>query len=304
MSQNSINNKVGSATNTNNLEIEKSASGLMINMLDQTDTFGVYNNAGTPEGVIAADIGSVCLDTTNGDMYLKQTDTVNTGWSLVGGTSTLSVNEQIFFVNGTYTPTVGMIYCKLECVGSGGGSGGVINSAAGISHMSAGGGGGEYASILATAATIGASQAVTIGAVGNAGTAAGTAGTAGGASSVGVICVANGGAGGAGQVAAGNVTGGAGGTGGTGSVTIDGEQGGIGYFTATASFTPAGGEGGSSHWSGRTIGVTPAGASVTGVGGVLYGAGGAGGLSFNALGAVQGGQGGQGIVAVTEFILS
>lgn len=99
MAQNSISNKVGSATNTNPLEIEKSASGLMINMDDQTDTFGYYNNAGSPEGVLVADIGSLCLDTTNGIVYVKQTDTVNTGWAPVGGTQ----GQVVQIVEGTST---------------------------------------------------------------------------------------------------------------------------------------------------------------------------------------------------------
>lgn len=61
----------------------KSASGQWFNMNDGTDDFGIYNNAGTPEGVIAGDIGSLCIDTTNGALYIKTTDTANTGWNLL-----------------------------------------------------------------------------------------------------------------------------------------------------------------------------------------------------------------------------
>lgn len=91
MSQNSVNNtastfsiddslSVGTTLGTNNVSIDRSASGPWIQMDDQTDSFGYYNNAGSPEGVVAADIGSVCTDSTNGELYIKQTDTVNTGW--------------------------------------------------------------------------------------------------------------------------------------------------------------------------------------------------------------------------------
>lgn len=60
--------------------LDRAASGVFLNMSDGTDDFDFFNNAGTPEGAIAADIGSMCTDTTNGELYIKQTDTVNTGW--------------------------------------------------------------------------------------------------------------------------------------------------------------------------------------------------------------------------------
>ena len=41
---------------------------------------GEYQNAGTPEGVIVAGIGSTCRDTVNGKLYVKTTATLATGW--------------------------------------------------------------------------------------------------------------------------------------------------------------------------------------------------------------------------------
>lgn len=41
------------------------------------------SNAGTPEAVVSAPVGSICTDTTNGVMYMKKTGTGNTGWKLV-----------------------------------------------------------------------------------------------------------------------------------------------------------------------------------------------------------------------------
>lgn len=49
-----------------------------------TDVYSWANSDGSPEGVVAADIGSICTDTTNGSLYVKTTDTVATGWELVG----------------------------------------------------------------------------------------------------------------------------------------------------------------------------------------------------------------------------
>lgn len=58
-----------------------SASGQWFSFKDGTDTFGYYNNAGSPEGVVTASIGSWCSDTTNGQIYVKNTgDATNTGW--------------------------------------------------------------------------------------------------------------------------------------------------------------------------------------------------------------------------------
>jgi len=86
MANNSINNKIGHLSNTESLDIERAGAGNMIRMFDQTDIFGYYNNSGSPESVISANIGSLCVDTTNGDVYIKKTDTVNTGWEkLISG---------------------------------------------------------------------------------------------------------------------------------------------------------------------------------------------------------------------------
>jgi len=41
------------------------------------------SNAGSPESVVAAPVGSICTDTANGVAYMKKTGTGNTGWKLV-----------------------------------------------------------------------------------------------------------------------------------------------------------------------------------------------------------------------------
>jgi hypothetical protein len=63
------------------LTTTKAASGQWWQFIDGTDTFGYYNNAGTPEAAVTASIGSWCSDTTNGAIYVKNTgDATNTGW--------------------------------------------------------------------------------------------------------------------------------------------------------------------------------------------------------------------------------
>ncbi len=83
MSNNSVNNQIGLSTDDTVLDHQRSQSGEWDSYNDQTDTFGFFNRAGSPETFIAANIGSICTDTTNGDLYIKQTDTVPTGWVLV-----------------------------------------------------------------------------------------------------------------------------------------------------------------------------------------------------------------------------
>lgn len=77
---NNGNLNVGTDSTSNQINQVRSSAGQWIDFDDQTDTFGFYNSAGSPEGVVAANTGSICSDTTNGDIYKKTTDTANTGW--------------------------------------------------------------------------------------------------------------------------------------------------------------------------------------------------------------------------------
>ncbi len=113
MTQNAINNiastfSVGNSTENNLISIERSAEGQWLGMDDQTDTFGIYNSMGTPEGGVAANIGSVATDTTNGILYIKQTDTVNTGWSPIGGNSG-TVVQTTSITSAAFTSTTATI---------------------------------------------------------------------------------------------------------------------------------------------------------------------------------------------------
>lgn len=210
-----------------------------------------------------------------------------------------AVTKQTFSASGTYTPTAGMLYCVIECWGAGGGAGGQSNSAATATVTGGGGGSGGYSRTLATAATIGASQTVTIGALGTGGSAGTNAGNAGTATSVGSICIANGGSGGA--AGSGNSpAGGAGGTAGTGDITGTGAPGinGTAIIISTGGGSP-GGTGGSSSIGGGGLAKVAQGNGNSATG---FGAGGGGGLSTAAGGAVAGGNGTAGFVIITEYI--
>ena len=133
----------------------------------------------------------------------------------------VSVKRQTFTSSGTYTPNTGMLYCDVEVWGGGGGGGGCSAGAA------AGGGAGGHAKKVISAATIGASQTVTIGAGGNSGGAAAGTGGTGGTTSFGAILSATGGVGGSGNSGGGNtsVIGGDGGVGSGGDTNITGQPG-------------------------------------------------------------------------------
>jgi len=207
---------------------------------------------------------------------------------------------QKFTATGTYTPNAKMVYCIIECIG-GGGAGGGATSGAGNSGAAAGGGAGSYSRLLATAATIGASKAVTIGAGGTAGTAGNNPGNAGGDTSVGTLCIGKGGSGGGGAAAAGGGIAGAGGVAGTGDFTSVGATGFPGIGTTLLTVFALSGSGASGAYGGGGPGVAAA-AGTTGAAGSLYGAGGGGSISWNAGGNTQGGPGAAGIVVITEYL--
>lgn len=215
--------------------------------------------------------------------------------SLIGssGASIKRVVRQVFTSNGTYTPTSGMVYCDIEVVGGGGGGGGVGATGVGQVAVSGPGGGGGYGKKVVTAATIGASQAVTIGAGGTAGTSAPTAGGGGGTTSVGAIVNAGGGVGGTfGTAATSTVTyGGGGGSGTGGDVNCVGAAGviSIAIFTGgSAILVP--GTPGVGYFGGQDNSGTPS-----------KGAGGLASAIGPSSSAAAGNPGADGIVIITEY---
>ncbi len=195
----------------------------------------------------------------------------------------IKLNRQTFTGNGTYTPCTGIIYADMEVWG-GGGAGG--NAAAVAGASGGGGGSGGYAKGRASAATIGGSQAVTIGA-------------AGGTSSIGSIVSATGGSAGANAAGATAVAGGAAGAGSAGDIQKTGMPGGAGFDTSTGSNFRVSGYGGNTMLGGGGLSVVGAGDTSGSAAVANSGSGGSGATSNG--GATTGGAGGTGYATVTEY---
>lgn len=210
-----------------------------------------------------------------------------------------TVKVQTFTGTGTYTPAIGMLYCIIECIGGGGGGGGAAGTVSNA-FAGAGGGSGGYSRLVASAATIGASKAVTIGAAGAGGSAGANNGTAGGDTSVTTICVAKGGAGGGYGSVASASAGAAGGIAGTGDIASPGVPGGNGFYSVTASVVNPSGCGGSSHFGGGAVGVAASGNGVAAGG---NGSGGSGAFANSTASTYAGGNGSAGLVIITEFCI-
>lgn len=118
-------------------------------------------------------------------------------WTANGGQL---INVQVFVANGTYTPTPGMATCIIEAQGGGGCGGGAAFPSASFVSVGAPGTCGSYGKGQFTAAAIGVSKAVAIGAAGASGGSG--AGGNGGATSVGALISAPGGIGGGANAAA------------------------------------------------------------------------------------------------------
>lgn len=210
------------------------------------------------------------------------------------------VRIQTFTANGTYTPSTGMLHCLVRMVGGGGGGGGGAATGAAEVAFAAGGGAGGYAEKTFTSGTIGASQAVTIGAAGTAGPAGNNNGGAGGNTTFGALLTANGGGGGNGAANVGTASFSNGGTGGAGTidaVAIQGENG-FGGWGAVSFSNGISGAGGSSPFGGGGKGVF---ANSGGNNGAGFGAGGSGAARGTSAASAAGGAGTAGFVEVIEF---
>lgn len=120
-----------------------------------------------------------------------------TAWQMIGVAASSAgrlINIQRFTASGTYTPTPGMTFCMVEGCGGGGAGGGGSNPTAGNSSLGAPGGGATSGRARFTAADIGASKAVVIGAAGLG--ALSTTGGTGGSTSLGSLAIFPGGDGG------------------------------------------------------------------------------------------------------------
>lgn len=220
---------------------------------------------------------------------------------------TFQVVTQVFTSSGTYTPTSGMAYCIVEIVGGGGGGGGCDSTGAATVAVGAGGASGAYSRKTLNAATVGASQTVTIGAAGTAGpNVTPWTGGNGGTTSFGAIFTATGGNGGggtAGGVATITATSGTpiGGSSG-GDFIGAGVSGATGFASIIGVLTAVIGGGGGSGFFGGGGSFINTGAN--GQNANSYGGGGGGAANPPNSGAGRtGGAGFAGIVIVTEYII-
>jgi hypothetical protein len=212
------------------------------------------------------------------------------------------IKTQKFTASGTYTPSAGIQYAIIECIGGGGGGGGVTGVASG-SVGAGGGGSGSYSRIVVSAATIGASQTVTVGSGGTGGGAGNNSGLPGSDTSVGALCIGKGGSGGGfAQSGVSQGAGGAGGVAGTGALIPSGNSGATGPYATITTISLAGGNGGAGMFGGYGTGGTSGGTGGAGFAAPANSGGGGGGASAIATtNSYAGSNGGSGIVLITEF---
>ncbi len=211
------------------------------------------------------------------------------------------ITRQNFTASGTYTPNVNMVKALVRCLGGGGGGGGASGTAA-TESSGGGGGSGSYSEVTVTAAQVGASQAVTIGAGGAGGAAGANPGANGGQSSLGSLCTANGGNGGGAATAGTGAAGGTGGAAGIGGLAAAGNDGGQGLGATITTVDGVSGYGAGSHLGGGARGrKAAAGNAVAGIAGTNYGAGGSGGQVNAVASTAAGGDGSAGFVTILEF---
>ncbi len=222
-------------------------------------------------------------------------------FGLVGFTGVTTDGEyrsvQVFTASGTWTKPAGLARVTVTVVG--GGASGAGAQATGVGEASIGGGGAAGGASIKTieAASLGATETVTVGAGGAA--VSNAVGNAGGTSSFGTHCSATGG--GTAEIL-GNTTGnrtakgGAGGVGSSGDINIQGGAGIIGVQFPGASMVSGGG--GDSIFGGGAVGVHN---DAAGTAAGNYGGGGSGAANSSSQSARAGGNGTPGIVIVEEF---
>jgi hypothetical protein len=225
-----------------------------------------------------------------------------TAWTpyVLSQVSGLQVKVRVFTSTQTYAPTPGLQFAMVECLGGGGGGGG-CGGAASQSVGSGGGASGSYSRSLLSAAQIGASQAITIGAAGSGGASGQNNGGTGGQTSFGALVTAPGGGGGVAGSGAASPSNGIAGAAGVGDFAIRGNDGGSGMYVPSATATAYGGFGAPSRFGGMACALQAASSASNGSTGKGYGAGGSGGASMGVATTASGGAGVAGVCIVTEF---
>lgn len=236
-----------------------------------------------------------------------QYDSTSSRWRQLRSSNGEYRSVRIYTANDTWTQPAGLKRVKATVVGGGGSGGGAAAPAAGSAAGGSGGGGGGTSIKTIAAASLGATETVTVGAGGAAATAGNNSGNAGGTSSFGAHCSATGGAAGAGGddraedgFTEGNVDAPTGGVGSGGDLNLKGSPGTMGIAFASSNVEGCGGNGGASFLGGGGQGrVTTA--SSAGVAPGNYGGGSAGGSAGSSGSAAASQAGAAGVVIVEEF---
>lgn len=225
------------------------------------------------------------------------------GYAWVGQTAAMgfSMVKRVFASSQTYVPSPNLLMADVELVGGGGGGAGqAASGGTSVAYCFPGGGGGGYSRRLLSAATIGASQPITIG-VGGTGAVATAAGGNGGATSFGALVIANGGQGGTSATFQGGAGGSAAGA--VGDITKGGEQGEGAGLVATGYWVAAGRGGSSELGAGApALPFQSNGTASHGLPASGYGGGGGGPATNNVVVVLNGGNGAPGVCIVTEYI--
>ena len=260
-------------------------------------TYQEDSGSAVPAANILKIVGGAGISTSGAGNTVTIT---NTGITPIGAFN--AIKNQVFTTTGTYTPTANMVFASIQILGGGGAGGGCVITSNVQLSASSGGGAGEYAVGIFTAAAIGASKPVTIGAGGTA--ASGTTGGNGGTTSVGALITAFGGSGGRSGPASSNYSFAIAGAGGTGGAGGDYRTPGMvadtgwAFYVTGANNLGVGSNGANSQLGSGGINIG------SGTGGVAsgFGAGGSGTALGPSDGPSSGGNGTPGIVIVTEYI--
>ena len=93
--------------------IERTGVGEFLKFDDGTDNFQTFSSNGSPEGVIAADKGSIAHDITGTCLYFKTTDTVNTGWECLAATGGVAGSGITFLASATASASATVEFTSL-----------------------------------------------------------------------------------------------------------------------------------------------------------------------------------------------
>jgi hypothetical protein len=297
---------------TNNLTVDRNGNtiegdssnlilnigGVSVTFIYASNNWQIYTQMGAASGTVVTTTAAQTLtNKTIGSSQLTGALPALDGSALTG-ISGAAQTVEVFTSSGTYTKPSGLVAVKVTVV-AGGGGGAFLNNTS-VNTGGGGGGGGGTSIRIIPAATLGATETVTVG-------AGGTPNATGGTSSFGTLSTATGGATGGSSTgltsSTGGNDGGLGGVGSSGDLNLHGEVGGMGHvFTTSGANNSVGGNGGNSTMGGGALGVFGLGTNgANGRDAVGYGGGGSGKRSRNTSTSYSGGSGFAGVVVVEEM---